>query len=78
MINQKIQAAHWRQFPEQPLGRRIGTTGTTVTNFVYDAMGKLAAEYGGPQNPNTGTTYLTDDHLGSTRVVTRFVGHESL
>ena len=52
-------------------GRRVQkTVGSTITTFVYDAQGHLAAEYGGPTNPLTGTTYLTDDHLGSTRLVT--------
>jgi RHS repeat-associated protein len=46
------------------------TVGSTATTYVYDAQGKLAAEYGGPTNPLTGTTYLTGDHLGSTRLVT--------
>ncbi len=51
-------------------GRRvIKSVGGTTTVFVYDASGHLAAEYGGT-NPLTGTTYLTDDHLGSTRMVT--------
>jgi RHS repeat-associated protein len=46
------------------------TNGATTT-FVYNAAGKLVAEYGAPQSPpNGGTSYLTTDHLGSTRVVT--------
>jgi RHS repeat-associated protein len=50
-------------------GRRIQKTiGTTTTTFVYDAGGTLAAEYGPPSD--TGTDYLTADHLGSTRLVT--------
>lgn len=45
-------------------GRRvIKKVGNTSTVFVYDAAGTLAAEYGGPTNPLTGTTYLTSDHL---------------
>ncbi len=51
-------------------GRRVSKTwnGQTTT-FVYDAFGQLAAEYGGPSG-DTGTQYLTTDHLGSTRLVT--------
>ncbi|MBZ5579778.1 MAG: hypothetical protein LAP40_24745 [Acidobacteriia bacterium] len=41
----------------------------TVTTYVYDAMGNLAAEYGG-QNTDTGTLYVSVDHLGSTRLIT--------
>jgi RHS repeat-associated protein len=52
----------------------VACTGTSpglaTTVFVYDALGNLAAEYGGPANPLSGTTYLTSDHLGSTRMVT--------
>ena len=56
-------------------GKRVQkTVGSTITNFVYDAQGNLAAEYGGPTNPLTGTTYLTGDHLGSTRLVTSSTG----
>ncbi len=51
-------------------GRRVNQSdATTSTTFAYDADGQLAAEYGGSGAPG-GTTYLTDDHLGSTRVVT--------
>ena len=52
-------------------GRRVKKTdGTGTTVFVYNAGGQLVAEYssGGAQ-PN-GTSYLTTDHLGSTRLVT--------
>jgi RHS repeat-associated protein len=52
-------------------GRRVKKmTGTVVTVFVYDIKGRLAAEYGGGQTPQGGRSYLTQDHLGSTRVVT--------
>ena len=55
-------------------GRRVtkvSTAGTTVTTttYVYDPAGNLAAEYGGSA-PTTQTLYLTQDHLGSTRLVT--------
>ena len=53
-------------------GRRVQkTVGSTVTTYIYDAQGDLAEELGGPTNPLVGqTTYLTSDHLGSTRAVT--------
>ena len=52
-------------------GRRVSKqTGTaTPAIFVYDAMGQLAAEYGSFAEA-TGVTYLHNDHLGSTRLVT--------
>jgi hypothetical protein len=40
------------------------------TVYVYDAMGQLAAEYG-TATGESGTRYLTGDHLGSTRLITR-------
>ena len=55
-------------------GRRITKTvngpTTFTTLFVYNSEGQLIAEYGGPSPENGGTSYLTSDHLGSTRVVT--------
>ena len=53
-------------------GRRV-KKGTVV--MVYDAFGRLAAEYGGTADP-VGTEYLTADHLGSTRLVTSSTGAE--
>jgi RHS repeat-associated protein len=48
-------------------GRRV-KKGNEI--YVYDAFGNLAAEYGGTAS-STGTRYLTTDHLGSTRVITK-------
>jgi RHS repeat-associated protein len=53
-------------------GRRV-KKGSVV--MVYDAFGRLAAEYGGTAEP-VGTEYLTADHLGSTRLVTSAAGAE--
>jgi YD repeat-containing protein len=58
-------------------GHRVSKTVNGVaTVFVYDPMGQLAQEYGGPAIPasESGTQYLTTDQLGSTRVVTRADG----
>jgi RHS repeat-associated protein len=51
-------------------GRRVSKTGSdgTVTTYVYDASGKLVAEYGGTAAAS-GTQYLTADGLGSTRLI---------
>jgi RHS repeat-associated protein len=51
-------------------GKRVmkwDSTGTIV--YVYDALGQLAAEYTTTAPQNNGISYLTTDHLGSTRVV---------
>jgi RHS repeat-associated protein len=50
-------------------GRRVRKTDAngSATVYVYDAMGQLAAEYGGTQV--AGRSYLTADQLGSTRVI---------
>jgi RHS repeat-associated protein len=47
-------------------------SGGQTTTFVYDAMGQLAAEYGGKteNGPACSICYMTEDHLGSTRLVT--------
>jgi RHS repeat-associated protein len=48
-------------------------TGGVTTVFVYNVAGQLIAEYDDLTSPppgSGGTSYLTSDHLGSTRVVT--------
>src|SRR4029077_1799901 len=56
-------------------GRRVQKiAGGTTTTFVYDGFGKLAAEYGGSPGAS-GTQYLTEDHLGSTRLTTDATGN---
>ena len=58
-------------------GHRVkSTVGAVTTVFVYDAMGHLAAEYGGPTPTEQGTRYFSEDHLGSTRLVTKEDGTE--
>jgi RHS repeat-associated protein len=51
-------------------------TGSSPTVFAYDAFGKLAMEYR-PGSSTTGTTYYTQDHLGSTRLVTDASGAQT-
>ncbi|MGO9130072.1 MAG: RHS repeat-associated core domain-containing protein, partial [Bryobacteraceae bacterium] len=53
-------------------GRRVQkATGGSTTTYVYDAAGQLAAEYStAPPAPPCTTCYLTQDHLGSTRMMT--------
>jgi RHS repeat-associated protein len=51
-------------------GKRVKkTSGSEVTVFVYNAAGMLVAEYGGAQSQTGGVSYLTQDTLGSTRMV---------
>ncbi len=57
-------------------GRRVKkVVGSATTVLVYDAHGQMVAEYSN-QAPTTsgGTTYVTADHLGSTRLVTDSTG----
>lgn len=56
-------------------GQRVATmTGTSVDNIlVYDAQGKLVAEYGQTPVPR-GANYVFTDHQGSTRLVTDGAG----
>ena len=52
-------------------GHRVTkTVGGATTTYVYDAMGQLIAEYGNLTAPDSGTKYISVDHLGSTRLVT--------
>jgi len=52
--------------------KKIDNNGTTV--FVYNAGGQLIAEYTSGPPQGSGTSYLTNDHLGSTRVVMKADG----
>ena len=55
-----------------PEGRRVQKATPALTEtYVYDAFGKLAAEYSTAAPSNGGTFYRTPDHLGSTRLVTK-------
>ena len=49
--------------------KKVDSGGTTI--FVYNAGGQLIAEYTSGAPSGGGTSYLTSDHLGSTRVVTK-------
>jgi RHS repeat-associated protein len=53
-------------------GRRVkkAVTGGSMTTYVYDAFGNLAAEYATVANADVGVRYVTVDALGSTRMVT--------
>ena len=57
-------------------GQRLATqvSGALTNICVYDAMGKLLAEYGQPSAGPGGTNYLMSDHQGSPRVVTNGSG----
>lgn len=54
------------------LGQRVEkVVGGQTTTYVYDAFGKLAAEYAAtPASAPCATCYLSYDHLGSLRLVT--------
>jgi RHS repeat-associated protein len=52
----------------------VATPGGQITQYAYDATGDLAAEFSNVASGVNGTQYLTDDHLGSTRVVTDGTG----
>ena len=54
-------------------GHRVKKTdpSNNTTIFVYNAGGQLIAEYTSGTPSDGGTSYLTSDHLGSTRVVTK-------
>lgn len=52
-------------------GQRVATINNGVTTYmVYDAMGKLVAEYGPSSKGSGGTQYVFADRQGSVRVVT--------
>jgi RHS repeat-associated protein len=57
-------------------GQRVATIAGGTTNYlIYNAMGKLIAEYGqAPPAGSGGTQFVFSDHQGSTRVVTNTNG----
>ncbi len=58
-------------------GNRVKKIAPSKTGiYVYDAFGKLAAEYSTVAPSDPGTHYRTVDHLGSTRLVTDAAGTE--
>ncbi len=59
-------------------GQRVATqvAGALTNVLVYDAMGKLVAEYGSSSTTN-GTQYVIGDHQGSTRAVMKGSGTSS-
>jgi RHS repeat-associated protein len=55
--------------------RVVYDTSASTNIYVYDAQGRMAAEYTTPApSRGGGTNYLTADHLGSTRMVTDQTG----
>jgi RHS repeat-associated protein len=51
--------------------KKVSGTGQQTTIFVYDAMGQMVAEYDtNAPSGNGGTSYLTEDSLGTPRVTT--------
>lgn len=46
------------------------TSGQFETIYVYDATGRLAAEYSSEPSVSANVSYLTADHLGSPRIIT--------
>jgi hypothetical protein len=56
-------------------GQRVATINNGVTSYmIYDALGKLVAEYRQAAPTTSGTSYLFSDHQGSTRVVMNQTG----
>ncbi|HEY0050156.1 MAG TPA: hypothetical protein VGB68_12755, partial [Pyrinomonadaceae bacterium] len=56
-------------------GKRVKkVTNNETVIFVYDAIGKLIAEYSTQLNPTPQVAYLTNDHLGSPRINTDALG----
>lgn len=50
--------------------KKIVPSAGEVTIFVYDAAGKLVAEYSTVQSQDPKVSYTTADHLGSPRILT--------
>lgn len=69
------QAATIGEYRYDGDGRRVKKiAGEETTVFVYNASGQLVAEYSTQTSSTPQTSYLTTDHLGSTRLVTDQLG----
>ena len=56
-------------------GKRVKkVTNLETTIFIYDGLGKLIAEYSTDIAPTPQTKYLTEDHLGTPRIITDATG----
>jgi RHS repeat-associated protein len=58
----------------QRVKKIVGGSTTIITVYVYDIAGQLIAEYSDQPPTAGGTSYLTADHLGTPRVITRADG----
>jgi RHS repeat-associated protein len=50
--------------------KKVSGTGQQTTIFVYDAMGQMVAEYDTNGASGSGTSYFTEDNLGTPRIIT--------
>jgi RHS repeat-associated protein len=67
----KVDAGATGQYFYDGTGQRIKSiTSAGTTIYVYDAMGRLVAEYTTGNATGSGTSYITADALGSPRVIT--------
>lgn len=64
---------YWYDGDGKRVKKHVPATGE-VTIFIYDAGGKLVAEYSTNPNPTPQVSYLTNDHLGSPRINTNESG----
>lgn len=56
--------------------KKVSGVGQAATTFVYDAIGQMLAEYDTAiPSGNGGTSYLTEDNLGTPRVITDASGN---
>ena len=54
--------------------KKIAPLNGETTIFVYDASGKMVAEYSTTPATTPQVSYLTQDHLGSPRIITNELG----
>jgi RHS repeat-associated protein len=52
----------------------VRQNGTTTTYYVYDALGRLAAEYSDQSSTGSGAAWIFTDMLGSVRAITSEAG----
>jgi RHS repeat-associated protein len=70
----QVEAVHvWRE-RRSSRGELVQWDTSGTVTYVYDAEGQLAVSYSTMAQMDTGTSYLTADALGSTRLITSSTG----
>jgi RHS repeat-associated protein len=75
--NNQLIGEYWYDGDGRRVKKKTYGQITEETIFIYDALGKLVAEYSNQPSNNPQVSYMTTDTLGSPRIITDKNGHVS-